>query len=117
MVDMLDLIPITLLRLLGLRYLLQHRSILLGRGHPFPCGWQGALTCPVWCVCVCGCSGESCGALECFVPMFTTKAYARALHGDTPAVLGTGLDELMRHVSSSLCSESESCESDEHMRV
>ena len=42
--------------------------------------------------------GGGCGALECFVKMFTTKAYVRALHGETPAVLGTGLDELMRHV-------------------
>eukprot|EP00959_Pyramimonas_sp_CCMP1952_P173132 3618005-Pyramimonas_sp.AAC.1 len=41
-----------------------------------------------------------CGALSCFVPMFTTKAYIRPLKGETPAVLGTGLDELMRHVPS-----------------
>ena len=28
-------------------------------------GWQGALTCPVWLRCVCGCSGESAlGAVE-----------------------------------------------------
>lgn len=37
-------------------------------------------------------------ALECFVPIFTSRAYARALSGDTPSILGSGLDELMRHV-------------------
>ena len=39
-------------------------------------------------------------ALSCFVPIFTTRAYSRALSGDTPSILGSGLDELMRHVPS-----------------
>lgn len=37
-------------------------------------------------------------ALTCFVPIFTTRTYLRALSGDTPSILGSGLDELMRHV-------------------
>lgn len=39
-------------------------------------------------------------ALACFVPIFTSKAYIKALQGDTPPALGAGLDELLRHVSS-----------------
>lgn len=39
-------------------------------------------------------------ALSCFVTIFTSKAYIRALQGDTPPALGAGLDELLRHVSS-----------------
>eukprot|EP00899_Mesostigma_viride_P004970 jgi/Mesvir1/14474/Mv05181-RA.1 len=34
----------------------------------------------------------------CFVPVFTSKAYLTALLGDTPSVVGSALDELMRHV-------------------
>lgn len=37
-------------------------------------------------------------ALACFVPIFTSKAYIKALQGDTPQALGAGLDELLRHV-------------------
>lgn len=37
-------------------------------------------------------------ALSCFIPMFTTRTYLKALSGDTPSILGSGLDELMRHV-------------------
>ena len=37
-------------------------------------------------------------ALSCFVPIFTSKAYIKALQGDTPQALGAGLDELLRHV-------------------
>ena len=37
-------------------------------------------------------------ALSCFVPIFTSKAYIKALQGDTPPALGAGLDELLRHV-------------------
>ncbi|KAK9821448.1 hypothetical protein WJX81_000342 [Elliptochloris bilobata] len=36
-------------------------------------------------------------ALRCFVPIFTSRQYLRALQGDTPSILGSGLDELMRH--------------------
>ena len=39
-------------------------------------------------------------ALACFLPIFTSKAYIKALQGDTPPALGAGLDELLRHVSS-----------------
>ncbi|DBB00800.1 TPA: hypothetical protein ACH3X1_000730 [Trebouxia sp. C0004] len=39
-------------------------------------------------------------ALGCFVSIFTSKAYIKALQGDTPPALGAGLDELLRHVSS-----------------
>ncbi|XP_054777632.1 E3 ubiquitin-protein ligase UPL1-like [Prosopis cineraria] len=39
-------------------------------------------------------------ALRCFVKVFTSRAYMRALTGDTPASLSSGLDELMRHASS-----------------
>ena len=39
-------------------------------------------------------------ALSCFVTIFTSKAYIKALQGDTPPALGAGLDELLRHVSS-----------------
>ncbi|XP_077221899.1 LOW protein: E3 ubiquitin ligase-like protein isoform X2 [Tasmannia lanceolata] len=39
-------------------------------------------------------------ALRCFVKIFTSKTYLRALTGDTPGSLSTGLDELMRHASS-----------------
>ncbi len=39
------------------------------------------------------------GALDCFVPILTSKRYLKALQGDTPSVLGAGLDELLRHVT------------------
>lgn len=39
-------------------------------------------------------------ALRCFVKIFTTRSYLRALTGDTPGSLSSGLDELMRHASS-----------------
>ncbi|XP_052726153.1 E3 ubiquitin-protein ligase UPL1-like isoform X3 [Vigna angularis] len=39
-------------------------------------------------------------SLRCFVKVFTSKTYLRALAGDTPASLSSGLDELMRHASS-----------------
>ncbi|KAK1274353.1 E3 ubiquitin-protein ligase UPL1 [Acorus gramineus] len=39
-------------------------------------------------------------ALRCFVKIFTSRTYLRALSGDTPGSLSTGLDELMRHASS-----------------
>ncbi|CAI9787771.1 unnamed protein product [Fraxinus pennsylvanica] len=39
-------------------------------------------------------------ALMCFVKVFTSKMYLRALTGDTPSSLSSGLDELMRHASS-----------------
>ncbi|KAK6947097.1 HUWE1/Rev1, ubiquitin binding region [Dillenia turbinata] len=39
-------------------------------------------------------------ALRCFVNIFTSRTYLRALAGDTPGTLSTGLDELMRHASS-----------------
>lgn len=38
-------------------------------------------------------------ALLCFVKIFTSRTYLRALMGDTPGSLSTGLDELMRHAS------------------
>ncbi|KAL9235242.1 hypothetical protein vseg_010019 [Gypsophila vaccaria] len=38
-------------------------------------------------------------ALKCFVKVFTSKAYLRALVGDAPASLSSGLDELMRHAN------------------
>ncbi|XP_019051618.1 PREDICTED: E3 ubiquitin-protein ligase UPL1-like isoform X2 [Nelumbo nucifera] len=38
--------------------------------------------------------------LRCFVKIFTSRTYLRALSGDTPGSLSTGLDELMRHASS-----------------
>lgn len=38
-------------------------------------------------------------ALRCFVKIFTSKTYLRALTGDTPGSLSSGLDELMRHAS------------------
>lgn len=38
-------------------------------------------------------------ALSCFVKIFTSRAYLRALAGDTPGSLSSGLDELMRHAS------------------
>ncbi|KAJ1430487.1 Ubiquitin-associated domain [Sesbania bispinosa] len=41
-------------------------------------------------------------SLRCFVKVFTSRTYLRALTGDTPASLSSGLDELMRHASS-LC--------------
>lgn len=40
------------------------------------------------------------GALDCFIPILTSKKYLKALQGDTPSVLGAGLDELLRHVTS-----------------
>ncbi|CBI39751.3 unnamed protein product, partial [Vitis vinifera] len=39
-------------------------------------------------------------ALRCFVKIFTSRTYLRALTGDTPGSLSSGLDELMRHASS-----------------
>ncbi|KAJ4982419.1 hypothetical protein NE237_033256 [Protea cynaroides] len=39
-------------------------------------------------------------ALGCFVRIFTSRTYLRALAGDTPGSLSNGLDELMRHASS-----------------
>lgn len=39
-------------------------------------------------------------ALRCFVKIFTSKTYVRALGGDTTGSLSSGLDELMRHTSS-----------------
>ncbi|XP_061367762.1 E3 ubiquitin-protein ligase UPL1-like [Gastrolobium bilobum] len=39
-------------------------------------------------------------SLRCFVKVFTSRTYLRALAGDTPASLSGGLDELMRHASS-----------------
>ncbi|XP_057852533.2 E3 ubiquitin-protein ligase UPL1 isoform X1 [Cryptomeria japonica] len=40
------------------------------------------------------------GALKCFVKIFTSKIYLRALANDTPGSLSTALDELMRHAAS-----------------
>ncbi|KAF8060412.1 hypothetical protein N665_1217s0015 [Sinapis alba] len=39
-------------------------------------------------------------ALRCFVKIFTSSSYLRALTGDTPSALSSGLDELLRHQSS-----------------
>ncbi|XP_037491239.1 E3 ubiquitin-protein ligase UPL1 isoform X2 [Jatropha curcas] len=39
-------------------------------------------------------------ALRCFVKIFASRTYLRALPGDTLGSLSTGLDELMRHASS-----------------
>ncbi|KAJ4975986.1 hypothetical protein NE237_001092 [Protea cynaroides] len=39
-------------------------------------------------------------ALWCFVRIFTSRTYLRALTGDTPGSLSSGLDELLRHASS-----------------
>ncbi|CAA6672443.1 unnamed protein product [Spirodela intermedia] len=39
-------------------------------------------------------------ALMCFVKIFTCRTYLRALSGDTPGSLSSGLDELLRHASS-----------------
>ncbi|KAK9941207.1 hypothetical protein M0R45_017826 [Rubus argutus] len=39
-------------------------------------------------------------ALRCFVKIFTSRTYLRALASDTPVSLSNGLDELMRHASS-----------------
>ncbi|KAM1806044.1 hypothetical protein ACFX11_029236 [Malus domestica] len=39
-------------------------------------------------------------ALRCFVKIFTSRTYLRALTSDTPGSLSSGLDELMRHASS-----------------
>lgn len=39
-------------------------------------------------------------ALMCFVKIFTSRTYLRALTSDTPVSLSSGLDELMRHASS-----------------
>ncbi|XP_076889696.1 E3 ubiquitin-protein ligase UPL1-like [Bidens hawaiensis] len=43
---------------------------------------------------------EDRNALRCFVKIFTSRNYLRALVGDTPSSLSSGLDELMRHASS-----------------
>eukprot|EP00252_Welwitschia_mirabilis_P007759 TRINITY_DN1943_c0_g1_i1.p1 TRINITY_DN1943_c0_g1~~TRINITY_DN1943_c0_g1_i1.p1 ORF type:complete len:3671 (+),score=717.88 TRINITY_DN1943_c0_g1_i1:355-11367(+) len=40
------------------------------------------------------------GALKCFVKIFTSKTYLRALSGDTSGSLSTALDELVRHAAS-----------------
>lgn len=39
-------------------------------------------------------------ALRCFVKIFTSRSYLRALSGDIPGSLSNSLDELMRHASS-----------------
>ncbi|BFG33550.1 hypothetical protein CerSpe_198240 [Prunus speciosa] len=39
-------------------------------------------------------------AMRCFVKIFTSRTYLRALTSDTPSSLSSGLDELMRHASS-----------------
>ncbi|KAL3688671.1 hypothetical protein R1sor_014980 [Riccia sorocarpa] len=39
-------------------------------------------------------------ALGCFVKIFTSKTYLRALANDTPGTLASGIDELMRHAPS-----------------
>ncbi|XP_072964095.1 E3 ubiquitin-protein ligase UPL1-like isoform X2 [Typha angustifolia] len=39
-------------------------------------------------------------ALRCFVKIFTSRSYLRALGGETTGALSNGLDELMRHASS-----------------
>ncbi|KAJ4960038.1 hypothetical protein NE237_019948 [Protea cynaroides] len=39
-------------------------------------------------------------ALWCFVRIFTSRTYLRALTGDTPGSLSSGLDELLHHASS-----------------
>ncbi|EXB36051.1 E3 ubiquitin-protein ligase UPL1 [Morus notabilis] len=39
-------------------------------------------------------------ALRCFVKIFTSRTYLRALTSDTPGSLSSGLDELMRHAAS-----------------
>ncbi|KAK1417994.1 hypothetical protein QVD17_27130 [Tagetes erecta] len=39
-------------------------------------------------------------ALRCFVKIFTSRNYLRALTGDTTSSLSSGLDELMRHAAS-----------------
>ncbi|KAK3132463.1 hypothetical protein QOZ80_6AG0522110 [Eleusine coracana subsp. coracana] len=38
-------------------------------------------------------------ALRCFVKIFTSRSYLKALSGDTTGALSGGLDELMRHAS------------------
>ncbi|CAL1353898.1 unnamed protein product [Linum trigynum] len=43
---------------------------------------------------------KDCNALRCFVKIFTSRTYLRALTGETPVSLSSGLDELMRHASS-----------------
>ncbi|KAA8527075.1 hypothetical protein F0562_008696 [Nyssa sinensis] len=43
---------------------------------------------------------KDCNALRCFVKIFTSRVYLRALTGDTTGSLSSGLDELMRHASS-----------------
>lgn len=43
---------------------------------------------------------KDCNALRCFVKIFTSPSYLRALSGDTPGTLSSTLDELMRHASS-----------------
>ncbi|MCO5577300.1 hypothetical protein L7F22_031127 [Adiantum nelumboides] len=43
---------------------------------------------------------NDCKALDCFVKIFTSKSYLKALSGDTPAAIASGLDELMRHAPS-----------------
>ena len=37
-------------------------------------------------------------ALSVFTTMFTSRKYAKALGGDTPPIIGAGLEELMRMV-------------------
>lgn len=43
---------------------------------------------------------RDCNALRCFVKIFTSQLYLRALSGDTPGNLSSALDELLRHASS-----------------
>ncbi|MCO5577516.1 hypothetical protein L7F22_031347 [Adiantum nelumboides] len=40
---------------------------------------------------------KECNALGCLVKIFTSKLYLRALSNETPSLLASGLDELMRH--------------------
>lgn len=39
-------------------------------------------------------------ALQCFVNIFTSRSYLRALTGDTPGSISSGIDELLRHAAS-----------------
>ena len=38
------------------------------------------------------------GILNFLVEVLTSRKYSKAVHGDCPSVLGSGMDELMRHV-------------------
>ncbi|KAG1677659.1 hypothetical protein FOA52_010442 [Chlamydomonas sp. UWO 241] len=39
-----------------------------------------------------------CRLMDCFVPIFTAKKYHKALGGETPAIIGAGIEELFRFV-------------------